>query len=304
MIFSRKINKSNHPKICSFCANWKKHLGIYLDESLKFSYQSNEKISKAIKGIGIIMKLNKALPQHSLIKIYKSFVRPHLDYGDIVYDNRIRKISIKKLKEFNIMLLFQLQVPLMELIRARFTVDQAFNLSNLGFGLGNCVPLRKLKQQVYHNTFQILFHKPIIYIILVQQKMWQYFYSRTDAFKYHFCQYALWKILYWNTQQSKTMLSFRNSLKTGWLIPNLIFHIHIPTGLTLLKRLRVGRIHMNQHKFNRSFRGCANPLSPCILETKFPFDLFLYMPLFHRYPKTFFNGKTSVDENTSNQSDN
>ena len=63
MIFSRKLNKSNHPKIYfnnapAFCANWKKHLGIYLDESLKFSYQSNEKISKAIKGIGIIMKLN------------------------------------------------------------------------------------------------------------------------------------------------------------------------------------------------------------------------------------------------------
>ena len=91
MIFSRKLNRSNHPKIYFnnapvFCANWHKHLGIYLDESLNFSYYIKEKMSKAKKGIGIIRKLNKALPQHSLITIYKSFVRPHLDYGDIIYD--------------------------------------------------------------------------------------------------------------------------------------------------------------------------------------------------------------------------
>ena len=39
-----------------------------------------------MKGIGIIRKLNKALPQHSFITIYKLFLRPHLDYGDIIYD--------------------------------------------------------------------------------------------------------------------------------------------------------------------------------------------------------------------------
>ena len=76
MIFSRTLNKSNHPKIYFnnapvFCANWQKHLGIYLDESLNFSYHIKEKMSKAMKGIGIIRKLNKALPQHSLITIYK-----------------------------------------------------------------------------------------------------------------------------------------------------------------------------------------------------------------------------------------
>ena len=43
-------------------------------------------MTKAMKGIGVIKKLSKMLPQHSLLTIYKSFVRPHLDYGDIVYD--------------------------------------------------------------------------------------------------------------------------------------------------------------------------------------------------------------------------
>ena len=39
-----------------------------------------------MKGKGIIRKLNKALLQHSLLTIHKSFVRPHLDYSDIIYD--------------------------------------------------------------------------------------------------------------------------------------------------------------------------------------------------------------------------
>ena len=45
-----------------------------------------EKIAKANKGIGIIRKLAKVLPREFLITIYMSFARPHIDYGDIIYD--------------------------------------------------------------------------------------------------------------------------------------------------------------------------------------------------------------------------
>ena len=43
-------------------------------------------MSNVMKGTSINQKLNKTLYQHSLIIIYKSFLRPHLDYGDIIYD--------------------------------------------------------------------------------------------------------------------------------------------------------------------------------------------------------------------------
>ena len=39
-----------------------------------------------MKGIGLLRKLQSILPRTSLLTIYKLFVRPHLDYGDIVYD--------------------------------------------------------------------------------------------------------------------------------------------------------------------------------------------------------------------------
>ena len=41
------------------------------------------KISKAI---GLLRKLHNFLQRAALITIYKAFIRPHLDYGDILYD--------------------------------------------------------------------------------------------------------------------------------------------------------------------------------------------------------------------------
>ena len=46
-----------------------------------------KKISKANKEIGIIKRLYNFLPRATLVNIYKTFVRPYLDYGDVIYDN-------------------------------------------------------------------------------------------------------------------------------------------------------------------------------------------------------------------------
>ena len=44
------------------------------------------KVLKVTEGINVIRKMNLSLPRSSLLTIYKSFVRPYLDYGDIIYD--------------------------------------------------------------------------------------------------------------------------------------------------------------------------------------------------------------------------
>ena len=42
-------------------------------------------MTKAMKGIGIIKRLGKMLPRHSLLTKYKLFVQPHLEYGHIFH---------------------------------------------------------------------------------------------------------------------------------------------------------------------------------------------------------------------------
>ena len=91
--------------------SFQKHLGIYLDEKLNFNHHIKEKMTKAMKGIGVIKRLSKMLPRHSLLTIYKSFVRPHLDYGDTLYDQPNNKKFCQKMRLFNTMLLWPLQVP-------------------------------------------------------------------------------------------------------------------------------------------------------------------------------------------------
>ena len=62
------------------------YLGIVLDSKLNFASHVNQKIKKCNKLIGLIRQLSVHLPRNTLLTIYKSFVRPNLDYGDILYD--------------------------------------------------------------------------------------------------------------------------------------------------------------------------------------------------------------------------
>ena len=55
-------------------------------------------MAKAMKGICIIKRLSKMLPRHSLLTICKSIIRPHLDYGDIRYDQPNNKSLCQKIE--------------------------------------------------------------------------------------------------------------------------------------------------------------------------------------------------------------
>ena len=44
------------------------------------------KIHKANKGVGLLRKLQAFLQRNKLLTIYKSFIRPLIDYTDVIYD--------------------------------------------------------------------------------------------------------------------------------------------------------------------------------------------------------------------------
>ena len=62
-----------------------KHLGIILDSKLSFSTLIKEVITKTRKSIGLLKFLSKYLPRHTLNELFKLYVRPHLEYGDVIY---------------------------------------------------------------------------------------------------------------------------------------------------------------------------------------------------------------------------
>ena len=83
--------------------NIQKQLGLFLDQNLSFIHHMKKKLGKVMKGVTLIKKLSNAIPRLSLITVHKSFVRPPLDYGDIVYDEPNNDFA-KTLKVCNMML--------------------------------------------------------------------------------------------------------------------------------------------------------------------------------------------------------
>ena len=56
------------------------------DTKLDFNLHLKNVSQEINKTIGLLRKLQNTLPRTTLITIFKSFIRPYLDYGDITYD--------------------------------------------------------------------------------------------------------------------------------------------------------------------------------------------------------------------------
>ena len=88
IIFSRKLKKAAHPPSL-FNNNYVSqvnsqiHLGVILDVKLTFEEDLKNVFNKTI---GLLRKFFNLLPRQALVTIYKAFIRPHLDYGDVLYD--------------------------------------------------------------------------------------------------------------------------------------------------------------------------------------------------------------------------
>ena len=101
VLFSRKNSNITHT-IIHFNnvqvqrANYQRHLGIILDKNLNFKSHIDKVLTKASKGITVIKRLRNSLLRKSLITIYKAIIRPHLDYGDILYDQPNNLIFLSK----------------------------------------------------------------------------------------------------------------------------------------------------------------------------------------------------------------
>ena len=101
--FPNKRDKGNYPPLhfdstSVQVADSQKHLGLVLDSKLNFNEHIESKIRKCNKIIGLMKKLFQILSRKSLLTIYKSFVRPNLDYADIICDKPLNESFKKKIE--------------------------------------------------------------------------------------------------------------------------------------------------------------------------------------------------------------
>ena len=101
--FSRKLKKVTHPPLVFNNANIsqcksQKHLGIILDSKLTFEDHYKTVLSETNRTIELLRILQNLLPREALTTIYKVFIRPHLDYGDVLFDQAFNASFHEKLE--------------------------------------------------------------------------------------------------------------------------------------------------------------------------------------------------------------
>ena len=103
VVFSRKRIETHHPLLMINSVPVKsvpfhEHLELILDSKFNFNEHIYTLLSKVNKMIPLFQKFQHILPRHSLLTIYKTFIRPHLDYGYVIYDNAFNQSFHKKLE--------------------------------------------------------------------------------------------------------------------------------------------------------------------------------------------------------------
>ena len=103
LLVSRKNNRNRHPPLIMNNeyineVTHHKHLGIFLSNDGTWHEHINYITCKAWQRIYIIRKLNFLLDMESLSRACISFIRPDLEYADIVWDNCTQYDSIEKIQ--------------------------------------------------------------------------------------------------------------------------------------------------------------------------------------------------------------
>ena len=105
LLISRKLIKPIHPtlellhtQILEVVSH--KHLGVFLSNDGSWHSHLEYIKSKAWARINIMRKLKHVLDRKSLEKIYVSFIRPVLEYSDIIWDNcsKTEKLDLEKIQ--------------------------------------------------------------------------------------------------------------------------------------------------------------------------------------------------------------
>ena len=92
LLISRKTNRPLYPQLSMNNelikeVSYHKHLGIFLSSDGTWHEHINSITSKAWLRVNLMRKLTFLLDRRSLEIIYISFIRPLLEYADVVWDN-------------------------------------------------------------------------------------------------------------------------------------------------------------------------------------------------------------------------
>ena len=88
-----KISHNENDKHTLETCREERDLGVVFDSELKFDKHINSAINKGNRMLGLIKRSFTGLENQVLVKLYKSLVRPHLEYGNQIWNPFLKRQS-------------------------------------------------------------------------------------------------------------------------------------------------------------------------------------------------------------------
>ena len=272
---------------------------MILDTKLDFQEHLKDKLSKISKTIGLLRKLQKILTRAPLLTIYKSFIRPHLDYGDIIYDKAYNSSFHQNLEKIQ----YNSALAITGAIRGTSKEKLYQEL-----GLESLEKRRWYRKLCY---FYKIFNKqsPTYLLNIIPVSSRSYFTRYVKMFlllKWHYflknsffpSTVIEWNKIDKNIRKSESLNIFKKSI-LEFIRPsqNRVYNCHNPKGIKLLTRLRVGLSHLREHKFKHSFQDTLNPICNCGEDIETTSHYLLHCPDYLHERKTLLNTVSCIVPN-------
>ena len=300
VIFSCKDNKPTHPELIfnGIPVSRKdntKHLGVYLDSRLNFSKHIKEKILKAMKGISLLKFLSKYVDRNVLAMSYKMYIRPHLDYGDVIFDNQ--RADLMKLIE-------QVQYKAALIISGCWRgTSQEKLYDELGWeSLSTRRMVRRMTifYKISHRLTPSYLYEHIpkrneINMSLRNRHVIPPL-TKTDRYKNSFFPYSIktWNELDDDAKSKPSVQSFKTFLYAFKRpIGNSLFGIGDRFGVRLLTQIRVEFSDLRDHRYNHNF-NCTSPICVCGFGNETSVHFFLRCPLYRTQRTNLLSKITNI----------
>ena len=266
--------------------DYHKHLGFILDSKMSYSKHIDDKIGKANQGIGVIKRLYNYLPRKALLQIYKSFIRPHLDYCDVIYhkptyddfysnyySERAKSNPINTNYEFTNKIesvQYNAALAITGCVRGTSREKPFLELGLTSLydrrRLHRLTLLYKILNDLKPQYLRRFIPNSISRLQSTRTNREETMPTRTLKFRYTFLPDTLnsWNHLSSFIKSSTSLNVFKKRLMEFFNVtPNPIYGIHNPVGLKYLTRLRVGLSHLRAHKHQYNFSDTSSKYCSC-----------------------------------------
>ena len=262
---------------------------------------------KCLKPIktAVLRRLQNIIPINSLLTIYKSLIRPQLDYDDIIYHQSNNGRFWQKIESIQCRAALAIAGAIHGSSQTKLYYElEIKSMKNRRWFRLLCY-FFKIQSNVLPQYLNDLIPKPSLYYTTCFSLLLN-FKVRTKLLRNSFFPYTVneWNNLDNIIKSSESYLMFKKR------ILNLIRHkcnetnrIHNPTGLKLLTCIRLSLSHLNDHKFNHNFRDCINPLCSCSLSIENNVHFFLHCHHSSLQKQTLMNNIKSIDKDITNETD-